>query len=195
MLAPVTAMEPYTQASSRRMMTFEDAAKLNPDEQPGEIVDGEWIAVTRSTWRLGEVTSAINFLLRRYAREHKGWSVSVADPGVKLANDPTRLRGPDVGMVRAERVPKGKGVDGWLEGAPDVAVEVVGDSQSISELIKKALEYITAGAQMVWLVDTDPQRVVLVTPPDHIKILGKSDVLDGADVLPGFQCTVSEMFE
>jgi hypothetical protein len=51
-------------------------------------------------------------------------------------------------MVRADRVPTGKGVHGWLEGAPDLAVEVVGDSQSISEMTQKALEYIAGGAKM-----------------------------------------------
>lgn len=179
---------------SVRPMTFEEAARLDPNEQPGEIVDGEWIPVTKSTWRHGEITSAINFLLRLYAREHPGWSVSVADPGVKLARNPDRLRGPDVAMVRAERVPTGKGVDGWLDGAPDVAVEVAGDSQTISEMTKKALEYLAAGAQMVWIVDAEPRRVVLFTPPDHVKILGPDDVLEGGDVLPGFSCKVAEMF-
>jgi Uma2 family endonuclease len=176
-------------------MTFEEAALLDPDEQPGEIVDGEWVPVTRGTWRHGEIASAINFLLRLYAREHEGWSVSVADPGVKLSRSPDRLRGPDVAMVRAERVPRGKGVDGWLEGAPDVAVEVVGDSQSISDMTKKALEYLAAGAKMVWLVDAEPQRIVLFTPPDHVRILGPEDTLEGGDVLPGFRCKVAEIFD
>jgi Uma2 family endonuclease len=179
---------------SVRPMTFEEAARLDPNEQPGEIVDGEWVPVTKSPWRHGEITSTINFLLRLYAREHAGWSVSVADPGVKLARNPDRLRGPDVAMVRAERVPTGKGVDGWLDGAPDVVVEVAGDSQTISEMTKKALEYLAAGAKMVWVVDAEPQRVVLFTPPNHVKILGSDDTLDGGDVLPGFSCKVADMF-
>ncbi len=175
-------------------MTFEEAARLDPDERAGEIVDGEWIPVTRSTWRHGEIVLNIGILLRMYAREHQGWSVSVADPGVKLARNPDRLRGPDVGMVRTERVPQGKGVAGWLDGAPDVAVEVIGDAQAISEMTKKALEYLGGGARMVWLVDADPRRVVLFTPPDHVRILGEEDVLEGGEVLPGFRCTVAEMF-
>ena len=97
-------------------------------------------------------------------------------------------------MVRAERVPTGKGVDGWLDGAPDVVVEVAGDSQTISEMTKKALEYLAAGAKMVWVVDAEPQRVVLFTPPNHVKILGSDDTLDGGDVLPGFSCKVADMF-
>jgi Uma2 family endonuclease len=176
-------------------MTFEAAAQLDPDEQPGEIIDGVWVPRTRSTWRHGEIVLGIGILLKLYAREHAGWSVSVADPGVRLARNPDRLRGPDVGMVRIERVPVGKGMMGWLEGAPDLAVEVVSDTQSISEITKKALEYIAGGAQMVWLVDPEPRRVVLFTPPNHVKILGPDDTIDGGPVLPGFSCKVAELFQ
>lgn len=175
-------------------MTFAEAAQLDPDAQPGELVDGEWVPMTKNPWRHGEIVLAIGFLLKLYAREHPGWSVSAADPGVKLARNPDRLRGPDVAIVRADRVPVGKGADGWLDGAPDVAVEVVGDSQSISDMTKKALEYLSAGARMVWIVDADPRRVVLFTPPNQVQILGADDTLDGGEVLPGFQCKVAEMF-
>lgn len=176
-------------------MTFEAAAQLDPYEQPGEIVDGVWVPVTRSTWRHGEIVLAVGVLLKLYARQNPGWSVSAADPGVRLSRNPDKLRGPDVGMVRADRAPTGKGVNGWLDGAPDLAIEVVGDSQTISEITKKALEYIGSGAQMVWLVDPEPRRVVLFTPPNQVKILGTDDVIDGGTLLPGFSCRVAELFE
>jgi Uma2 family endonuclease len=175
-------------------MTFEEAAKLDPETHAGEIVDGVWVPVTGSTWRHGEIATTVAFLLKLYAREHPGWSVAVGDPGTKLARNPDRLRGPDVGIIRADRRPTGKGVAGWLEGAPDVAVEIMGDSQSMSELIKKALEYLAAGAKMVWVIDTEPERLLLLTPPDHVRILGLEDTLDGGDALPGFSCKVAELF-
>jgi Uma2 family endonuclease len=105
------------------------------------------------------------------------------------------LRGPDVAIVRKERVPTGKGAHGWLEGAPDVAVEVIGDAQTHSDLARTALEYLGAGAKMVWVVDAEKERVVLYTPPDHLHVLSAGDVLDGGDALPGFSVLVSELFE
>lgn len=176
-------------------MTFEAAAQLDPEEQSGEIVDGVWIPVTRTTWRHGEIVLSIGVLLKLYAKQHPGWSISVADPGVRLARNPDKLRGPDVGVVRADRAPTGKGMLGWLEGAPDLAIEVVSDRQSISEITKKALEYIAGGAQMVWLVDPEPRRVVVFTPPNQVKIFGADEQLDGGTLLPGFACKVSELFE
>jgi Uma2 family endonuclease len=175
-------------------MTFEEAARLDPGEQAGEIDHGEWRPVTRGTWKHGEIVSRVSFLLQLYAREHAGWSISSGDPGTKLARDPDVLRGPDVGMVRRERKPTGKGADGWLEGAPDLAVEVVGDAQTVAELAKKASEYLAAGARMVWVLDPEPRSVVLFWPPDHVRVLGPDESLEGGELLPGFRCTVGELF-
>jgi Uma2 family endonuclease len=178
-----------------KRMTFEQAARLDPERQPGEIDHGVWQPVTRSTWQHGKIVLQVGFLLKLYAREHPGWSISGGDPGTKLARDPDVLRGPDLGVVRSEREPSGRGAEGWLEGAPDLAVEIVGDSQSASELAGKAVEYLTAGARMVWVIDPQPRRVMVFLPPDHVRVLGPDDALDGGDVLPGFRCAVSELFE
>jgi Uma2 family endonuclease len=174
-------------------MTLEDAARLDPDTHGGEIDRGEWVPMTRNTWRHGEVVLSVSFVLLAWARARGGYSVSVADPGTKLATNPAVLRGPDVGVVRAERRPTGRGVEGWLDGAPDLAVEVLGDDQSVSEALKKALEYLAAGAQVVWIVDPHAERLVVCTPPDHVQVLGVTDEV-AHDALPGFRCTVAQLF-
>jgi Uma2 family endonuclease len=177
-------------------MTFEQAAELDPDLYPGEIADGEWIPVTKSTWRHGEVAMNTGFRLKQYSMQHPGvWSVVCGDPGTRLRRNPDILRGPDVAVTQVERKPTGKGAEGWLEGAPDLVVEVVGDRQTASELARKGLEYLAAGAQIVWVLDPDPETVMVLTPPNHLQILGAGDTLDGGDLLPGFSCPVSELFE
>lgn len=176
-------------------MTFEEAARLDPDMGGGELDDGKWVPVTKNTWQHGEIVAVVSALLYAYAKRNPGWSVATGDPGTKLRRDPDRLRGPDVGIVRKERRPTGRGADGWLEGAPDVAVEVVGDAQAHSDLAKKALEYLAAGAKAVWVVDPEPRRVVVYTPPNATSVLGPDEELDGGEALPGFRCRVAELFE
>jgi hypothetical protein len=61
-------------------------------------------------------------------------------------------------------------------------------------MTRKALEYLSAGARMVWVLDAEPQWLMLFTPPDHVRTLGPEDTLDGGDVLPGFRCKVAEFF-
>lgn len=145
-------------------LTFEQAATLDPDRYRGEIVDGVWVPVPKSTWRHGVILLNIAFLLKLHARANPGLSVAAADPGVKLSRDPDVLRGPDVAVVRADRVPTGKGVDGWLDGA-----------------------------KAVWVVDPDPRQVAVITARG-VAVLDAGDVLDGGDALPGFSCTVGEFF-
>lgn len=180
--------------AAEKLQTFEDVARLDPDEHAGELVAGRWIPVTKNTWRHGEIVVNVAVLLREYARRHPGWSVSAADPGTKLRRNPDTLRGPDVAVVRAERVPTGKGAAGWLEGAPDLAVEVMGDDQPPAELAKKALEYLAAGAKQVWVVDGAAEGVLVYTPPDHVSVLGVDETLVGGDALPGFTCGVADLF-
>ncbi|MEO0324454.1 MAG: Uma2 family endonuclease [Myxococcota bacterium] len=181
-------------ASSRKAsaLRFADAAELREE---GELVRGRLVEVTRNTWRHGEVVAQVVFLLRLWSRDRPGWSIATGDPGAKLSADPDTLRGPDVGVVRAERRPRGRGVAGWLDGAPDVAIEVVGDTQSVSDVASKALEYLAAGAKLVWILDPQPKRVVVYSPPGLTTVLGADDPLSGGAVLEGFACTVRELFD
>jgi Uma2 family endonuclease len=176
-------------------MTFEEAARLDPERESGELDAGRWVPIPRGTWRHGEIVANVCGVLGLHAKSHREWSVATADPGTKLGSDPAILRGPDVGVVRASRAPKGNGSDGWLDGAPDLAVEVRSDSQGMTELSRKALEYMRAGAKIVWVIDPEPQHVMVFTPPDHVRVLTNEDSLDAGDLLPGFRCNVSELFE
>ncbi len=177
------------------MLTLEDAAAIDPDEYPGDVVDGVWVPVTKNTWRHGEVMVTVGALLKAYAKAHPGWAVAAGDPGAKLRETPALLRGPDVAILRAERAPRGRGVHGWIDGAPDVAVEIMGDDSTVAELARKALEYLAAGAKQVWVLDCDAESVLVYTPPDHVKVLGRDERLEGGEALPGFGCVVAELFE
>lgn len=184
-----------TEPGTQPTMTFEEAARLDPDEQAGEIDHGRWVPVTKNTWSHGELVTNIASLLWTYARTSGKWRVSSGDPGARLKRNPDVLRGPDVAVIDAARRPTGKGAEGWLSGAPDLAVEVAGDDQSATELARKALEYLGAGGKLVWVVDGSVEQVMVFTPPNHLRVLGRDDVLDGGEALPGFECRVSELFE
>jgi hypothetical protein len=36
--------------------------------------------------------------------------------------------------------------------------------------------------------------VVVLTPPDHVRVLGADEVLEGGEALPGFRCAVAALF-
>lgn len=190
-------------ATQSHSITFEEAALLDPATHPGELDEGRWVPMSRGTWRHGEICLNLAMILGRFCREHPEWRAAVNDPGVKLGRFPDTLRGPDIAVIRAERRPTGEGVDGWLEGAPELVVEVAGGSQSPGELASKALQYLSAGAKAVWIVDGKARVVMIFTAPNVIRVVNAvegvgleagSGTLDGGDALPGFSCELADIF-
>ena len=177
------------------LWTFERAAELDPDKNPGDLERGRFIPLTKSTLRHGRIMVNIAALFRAYSREHPEWMAVAGDPGCKLEHDPDTLRGPDVALVARDRAPEGRGAEGWLDGAPELAVEIFGDSQTVSELLKKAGEFLAAGTRMVWLVDPDNERVTVITQEGPHTIVGREGSVDGGELFAGLACPVAEFFE
>ena len=64
----------------------------------------------------------------------------------------------------------------------------------MSEIHDKVIDYLDAGTRFVWVVDPDSRTITVYRSRDAIRLLTLEDELDGADVLPGFRCQVSELF-
>lgn len=80
----------------------------------------------------------------------------------------------------------------YLTTPPLVAVEIRSDSQSRASQQRKARAYIKRGTPMVIL--TFPREQVEIYQPAHDPlVLTADDVIDGGDVLPGFQLAVKEV--
>ncbi|HEU4752903.1 MAG TPA: Uma2 family endonuclease, partial [Armatimonadota bacterium] len=153
------------------------------------------LPVSKNRWRHGKIVFNVCLILGAWVRQTREWSVAAGDPGTKLSRRPDTLRGPDVAVIRKDREPQGRGAAGWLEGAPDVAVEVVGDAQFASDLLEQAVEYLNAGGRLVWILDGDRHRVVEVLPEERFRLYHAEDTLTGGEVLPGFSARVAEFFE
>ncbi|MGH7678876.1 MAG: Uma2 family endonuclease [Gemmatimonadaceae bacterium] len=108
---------------------------------------------------------------------------------------PRTVRSPDGAFIRAERLPPGGLAAGFVKLAPDLAIEVLSPSESASELEEKLDDYIAAGMPLIWVIDPDRRTVMIVSPGAPLRWLRTGDSLDGGDVLPGFVCLVSDLFE
>jgi Uma2 family endonuclease len=101
---------------------------------------------------------------------------------------------PDTSFVRAERLPEGDYPEGFLEHPPDIAVEVVSPSDRMADVNAKVDEYIRSGTALVWVVEPRRRTVTVYRPDLSVQLLVEDDVLDGGDVLPGFNLPVSSIF-
>ncbi len=105
------------------------------------------------------------------------------------------IRMPDVAFATNERIPLGaarkKAVASW---APDLAVEILSKGNTRAEIELKRREYFDAGVRLVWIVDPRKRTVNVYTSFETCTELTENDVLEGGDVLPGFQLNIRNWF-
>jgi len=104
------------------------------------------------------------------------------------------IRSPDVSVMRTDRLPDGKAPEGFVEGAPDLAVEVVSPSERLSDLLAKMAEYFESGAQEVWLLFPERKQVYRYRADLTVEVLHENDILHGAPLLPEFAVRVGDLF-
>jgi Uma2 family endonuclease len=107
---------------------------------------------------------------------------------------PGLVRIPDVSFVRWDQVGGKRPRARVPNVAPDLAVEILSASNTAAEMTRKLLDYFTAGARLVWLIDPEARTVAVYTSPENSGVLTEADTLDGGDVLPGFRLPLREFF-
>lgn len=153
-----------------------------------ELVCGELIMMMPPGGRHGRLANLIAHALTGFV-EARGLGTILAETGFVLARDPDTLRAPDVAFVRGDRAIG----DGFIDGAPNLAVEVVSPGDRPGQVSDKVAEWLEAGAEAVWLVDPRA-RTVTVHDGARPKVLEETDTLDGGGVLPGFRLDLGEFF-
>ncbi|MEX2175360.1 MAG: Uma2 family endonuclease [Pirellulaceae bacterium] len=157
-----------------------------------ELVDGILVEKAMGAYEsmLGvEIAS----LLRNWVKPRKLGTILGADGLLKLA--PGLVRIPDVAYFAMEKFPTGRFPRAKiLPLAPDLAVEVLSDSNTKKEMAEKLSDYFTAGARLVWYVDSKAQQVQVFTDPTHSQMVKVDQFLDGGEVLPGFALNLRELF-
>jgi len=103
------------------------------------------------------------------------------------------VRIPDVSFIRWEHLPESYGPIPPI--APDLAVEVLSESNTPKEMERKLHEYFAAGTQLVWYFDPKARTVTVYTAPDQFAVLDESQTLDGGEVLPGLVLPLHELFQ
>jgi Uma2 family endonuclease len=103
----------------------------------------------------------------------------------------------DVAVYRWERIPvdaAGRVVDDFLI-PPDIAIEIVSPEQSVNALVRRCLWYVANGVAIALLVDPSDESVLVFRPNQAPVPLRGAEPIDLAEVLPGFQLTVQELFD
>ena len=108
-------------------------------------------------------------------------------------DSPATSRMPDVSFVSNARLAQPDLAGKLYNGAPDLAVEILSDSNTPAEIAQKITEYLNAGGKAVWVIDINARTLTVHTAAAPPVTLTDADTVDGGDYLPGFECAVADL--
>lgn len=160
------------------------------DKRLCELIDGTLVEKPVGYWE-GVIAINLATALNVFVMPRNLGAVTGADATMRMRSGRVRL--PDVGFTSLERLPKTREPIPTL--APDLAVEVLSESNTKAEIDQKLQEYFQSGTRLAWIVDP-PTRSVAVydAPAKPTRIVLESESLDGQNVLPGLWLPVAELF-
>jgi Uma2 family endonuclease len=179
----------------KKLYTAAEYAAL-PESVTGpysELVRGEVVEMAQPGFTHGEVQLSIGMVLKQHCIASGSCRV-VVESGVVTERNPDTVRGPDVSLYSARRLPMNKVVKVYPDIPADLCVEVRSPDDTMKQLLEKAEEYLTSGVKEVWIADPKAKSVRVITV-NETRILKNGDTLDGGALLPGFSCKVSEFFK
>lgn len=185
---------------STKPITIKDIEAMDACGILREIVDGHWVA-DQEDRMAGELHGAIatNLILAlgAYVKTHRLGRVYPADTTYILEEDEhgvELMRLPDVSFVATARV-KTQDRAAYYHLAPDLAIEIVSPSERAVDMRAKLRDYLRTGVRQVWQVYPDTQEVVVHLADGAVYTYEIGQTIPGADVLPGFDLPVADVFE
>ncbi|GAC1303628.1 MAG: Uma2 family endonuclease [Vulcanimicrobiaceae bacterium] len=116
------------------------------------------------------------------------WRVWVEPP-----NEYSRYLVPDIAYVSYDRLARDAGEAAEEPHvAPNVVVEIVSPSERNILIAHKIAVYLSAGTELVILIDPQ-KRTVALHDPEVAQILGPGGRIEHA-AMPGFTCSIDELF-
>lgn len=177
------------------LMTAEELLASPNTGSRSELIKGELRTMPPAGMKHGKYAMLFSIPLGQYILEHKLGMVYAAETGYIVARNPDTVRAPDLSFVRQETLDRYGEPDSYGPYAPDLAVEVISPNDVYLEVEEKVFEWLEAGTRMVITINPRKKTVTVYRSLLDVKILTENDVLDGEDVVPGWQMPLKKLFQ
>ena len=160
-----------------------------------ELWDGKIIPMSPAGPKHGAVIARLTHYLTNHIYKNKLGEIFEGQTGFRLGID--HCFQPDISFVSGERMKLilPHGFDGMFHAAPDLAVEVLSPSDSITKTEKKMQLYLVHGARLGWMLDLKNKTARIYRPGESFELLKADKALAGNSVLPGFRISLAKIFE
>jgi Uma2 family endonuclease len=187
-----TTVHMVTAQTATTLITGEELLTMG-DIGPCELIDGRIVPMSPTGGRHGIVESRLGSALSFFVQQHDlGW-VLTGDVGIYIRRNPDRVRGADIVILSRERWPEGPS-EGFLEGSPDLVVEIMSPNDRWQEVRQKIAEYFSIGVRWVWIVEPENRAVLVFRSSSDFQQLGAEEILAGEGMLEGFTLPVASLF-
>ena len=164
----------------------------NRDLRLERTAQGELIIMPPTGWGSGNRNGRLTQRLFNWTDADGTGLAFDSSTGFKLPNGANRS--PDASWVSRERLEAlNPDPTRFLPIAPDFAVELRSDSDSLKTTQQKMQEYIDCGVRLGWLIDPQNQQVEIYRQGKEVEVLHSPTSLSGEDVLPGFVLDLSQI--
>ena len=155
-----------------------------------ELEDGRLSIMGPSDIVSSEISSILIRLLGNWVYPRRLGRVFDSAGGFIMPD--TNVKAPDVSFVRAARLRQSPRYFGEL--VPDLVVEIKSQSDRIRLIESKVLMFIELGAIVGILIDPDEETVTIYRSTGEPTVLGNGDILTVAELFPGWELPVSELW-
>ncbi len=174
-------------------LTAEDLLHLHLPHKRTELVRGRLVVRDPAGARHGATANRLAYRITAYVESQGLGRVYAAETGFRIEANPDTVRAPDVAFVARQRLPPHE-PRGYPDWPPDLAAEVLDQNDHPAYTLEKIAQWLRAGVRLVWVLDCECRVGRVYRANGTETLLGPDGVLEGEDVLPGFRCSLSEIF-
>jgi Uma2 family endonuclease len=169
-------------------LTIEDYEKL-PDAlaRNHELVDGELVPVSGNTPRHNRLRDLLVHLLMPYA-ETLGMVITEQEFDFE-----GNAHAPDVSFVAGNKHHLWNWDRRVQPFTPDLAIEVVSDTDTFEKLMTKATRYRRCGTQEVWMISIKLRQAVRLS--DQGQVILDENAVFAPQAIPGFSIRIGELLD
>lgn len=193
MATPAKTFAPSREWPEQGQWTYEDWARLPDDGTRYEVIDGVLHMTPPPAIPHQFASIRLAAGMKNHADPKRLGDVLTAPVGVLLPGQPVPFQ-PDIVFISAEH----KAIIGkqYIEGVPDLVVEILSPSNWPYDRQEKYRAYQSAGVPEFWIVDYRAKTIeVFALEEGEYVLLGKWDMGESAAarVLVGFQISVADV--
>ncbi|MBL8821701.1 MAG: Uma2 family endonuclease [Planctomycetia bacterium] len=156
-----------------------------------ELVNG---TLVEKTMGMNESRLAfdLGYFLKHYLMQHDIGFLTAPDGPFRIS--PRTIRMPDIAYLSWKHFPhRARDLDKHpvSDVVPELAIEIISKSNTRKEIENKLKEYLSAGVQLVWIIDPRKRTVAVYRADGTSEVLDHKGKLTGEVVLPGFKLEIS----